>query len=101
MDSRLHLVPLIELERVLGERGTVGGSGVTMETVTFGHLRAHCITIGFNEALHVLDWCSEAILNLLKDREVGALWELSLGKSGRGTQSLCKRSAHTLVLELL
>lgn len=55
-----------------------------MQAVTFGHLGLIGIAIRLNEALKVLDGCSEAVLYLLEDTKVGARLELRLsGSLGR------------------
>ena len=44
-----------------------------MEAVAFGHLRLEILTIGFGEALNVLERNRETFLDLFEDREVVTL----------------------------
>jgi hypothetical protein len=77
MHSWLHFVPLVQLDRVLGEGSTERGSGVTMHAVTFWHLRLVIVTIWFDEALYVSHRCVEPIFDLFEDWEIVSLTCLS------------------------
>ena len=70
VNGGLHLVPLVELNRVLGERGTVRSCRVTMQAIPLRHLRPVGVTIWLNKALDVLDGCSEPVFDLFKNGEV-------------------------------
>ena len=88
MDRGLHLVPLIQLNRVLSHGGTEGHGTITMQAVSLGHLRLSGGTIGRGEALDVLNRCAEPILDFLEDGEVRARRELRGHRdNSRGTQS--------------
>jgi hypothetical protein len=66
VDSRLHLVPLIQLNGILGDGSTVGRGRVTMESVTLGHLRLVVLTIRLHERPNVLHGGAKSISDLLK-----------------------------------
>ena len=68
-----------------------------MEAVTLWHLGVVHITIGLHEALNMLHWCSEPVLDLFKDREVWARLEFWLPTHCRGTQHILDRRAHRLI----
>ena len=93
MDRRLHLVPLIQLNRVLSHGGTEGHGTITMQAVSLGHLRLSGGTIGRSEALDVLNRCAEPILDFLEDGEVRARRELRRHRDYSRSTQTCRQWA--------
>lgn len=63
MDCGLHVVPLMHLEGIVGDRSGEVGCTVAMETIALRQLRLLVLTIWFNKGTHM----PERLVNLLFD----------------------------------
>ena len=83
VDSGLHLVPRVELERVVGHWSTEILSRVSVESVALRKLRLVVLTIWLNKRFDMPQGCSKSILELLKDREVWSRLHLTSNNRAR------------------
>ncbi len=70
--SGLHLMPLIQLDGVLGDGGAEGGGRVTVESIPLGELGLMVHAIWFHEGLHVAEGLLQFVLDGIEEGEVRA-----------------------------
>lgn len=73
VNDRLHFVPLVELDRVLGDVCTEGSGSVAVRPVALWKLRLVVHAIGLHEALEVPPWLVKPVANLVYEREIAAV----------------------------
>ena len=72
MDGRLHLVPRVQLEGVVGDGGAHLLGRVTVHSVGVTELGLVIVTIWLSKALNMLEGSTESVLELLHNREIWA-----------------------------
>lgn len=72
-------MPLVEVDRALGQMCLEGGVGVTVHAVSFGTLRVQVLTVGLDVTPDMLQWSLQAVSDSVEDGEVrpisGNRWE--------------------------
>ena len=73
MHSRLHIMPLIHLKRVVSNGGRQVSSCITVKSITIRKLGLVVVTIGLDEASYVPPWLLDGLFNSIHHTEVRSL----------------------------